>query len=63
MGFGNLVRSRRSIRRYKPDPVPDKLLNEVLEAARLAPSATNRQPWHFVVVKHPESKKSLGISS
>ena len=38
MDFMDAVRKRRSIRRYKPDPVPDEVLNQVLEAARLAPS-------------------------
>jgi nitroreductase len=46
-----LLRTRRSIRRYRPDPVPDEMLEQILEAGRLAPSASNRQPWHFVVVR------------
>ncbi len=58
-----VVKNRRSIRRYKPDPVSDEILNQILEAARLAPSAGHRQPWHFIVVKNPETKKQLGISS
>ncbi|MEM2129248.1 MAG: nitroreductase family protein, partial [Candidatus Bathyarchaeia archaeon] len=61
--FIEVVKTRRSIRRYKPDPVPDEILNEIMEAARLAPSAGHRQPWHFIVVKDPEKKKQLGISS
>jgi nitroreductase len=44
------IRSRRSVRRYKNTPVPKELVQELLEAANLAPSATNRQPWEFVVV-------------
>jgi nitroreductase len=44
------IRSRRSVRRYKNTPVPKELIQEILEAANLAPSATNRQPWEFVVV-------------
>jgi nitroreductase len=59
----NVVKARRSIRRYKPDPVPENVLNQILEAARLAPSAANRQPCHFIVVKDPKTKKKLGISS
>lgn len=58
-----VVRTRRSIRRYKPDPVPDEILNQILETARIAPSAGHTQPWHFVVVKDPETKKKLCISS
>jgi nitroreductase len=46
-----LLRKRRSIRRYRPDPVPDDMLEQILEAGRWAPSASNRQPWHFVVVR------------
>ena len=45
------IASRRSIRRFKPDPVPEALITRCLEAARLAPSATNSQPWKFVVVR------------
>ncbi|MEM2905355.1 MAG: nitroreductase family protein [Candidatus Bathyarchaeia archaeon] len=63
MEFIEVVRQRRSIRKYKPDPVPDEVLDQVLEAARLAPSAGNRQPWHFILVKDPERKKMLGVSS
>jgi len=44
------IRSRRSIRRYKTDPIPKEHLEIILEAGRLAPSARNRQPWHFVIV-------------
>jgi len=63
MEFMDVVGRRRSIRRYKPDPVPDPVLEQVLEAARLAPSAGNRQPWHFIVVKDPETRQRLGIAS
>jgi nitroreductase len=48
-----LLRSRRSIRRYRPDPVPDEMVEGLLEAGRWAPSASNRQPWHFIVVRDP----------
>lgn len=63
MDFMDVVEKRRSIRRYKPDPVPDDVLNQILEAARLAPSAGNRQPWHFIIVRDDEKKRSLGIPS
>ncbi|MFB0543956.1 MAG: nitroreductase family protein [Candidatus Bathyarchaeia archaeon] len=62
MEFMDVVRKRRSIRKYKKDPVPKKMILEVMEAARLAPSAGNRQPWHFVVVTDPETKNKLGLS-
>lgn len=57
--FLDLIRERRSIRRYRPDAVPDDLLEEVLTAATWAPSAHNRQPWRFAVVRSPEGKAAL----
>ena len=45
------IQARRSIRRYRRQELPQEKLDRVLEAARLAPSAGNRQPWKFVVVK------------
>lgn len=50
---------RRSIRRYRPDPVPEGVLREVLEAALRAPSAWNLQPWRLVVVRDAALKKAL----
>ena len=50
MEFQKLIRVRRSIRGYAPDPVPDEALARVLEAARLAPTAANRQAFRIVVV-------------
>jgi len=55
----NFLISRRSIRRFKPDPVPDELILKILDVARYAPSARNSQPWVFIVVKDPEVKKKL----
>jgi len=57
------IKVRRSIRRYRPEPIPEEKLVKILEAARLAPSAGNRQPWRFVVVKDPEKKKELAKAS
>jgi len=53
------LRSRRSIRRYRPDPVPAEWVRALLEAARWAPSAHNRQPWRFAVVADPSVKARL----
>lgn len=53
------IEKRRSIRAYKDRPIPEEKLKRVLEAARLAPSASNRQPWKFVVVRDVESRKKL----
>jgi nitroreductase len=46
-----LLRERRSIRRYRADPVPDDMVERLLEAGRWAPSANNLQPWNFIVVQ------------
>ena len=54
-----LMKSRRSIRRYTDEPVPEALLEEVLEAGRWAPSASNRQPWHFIVVRDVEMRQAV----
>ena len=49
--FMEIVRNTRSIRRFRPDPVPDDSIDKIIEAARWAPSGFNQQPWEFVVVK------------
>jgi len=54
-----LLKGRRSIRRYKPDPVPEALLQQVLEAGRWAPSASNRQPWDFIVIRDAAVRKAV----
>jgi len=53
------IKKRRSIRAYKKDPVDEDKLNKVLEAARLAPSAANKQPWRFIIVTDPLTKEKL----
>jgi nitroreductase len=45
------IKTRRSVRKWKPNQVPMDLVKELLEAAMYAPSAGNEQPWHFVVIK------------
>ena len=50
MEFSELIEKRYSVRAYKPDPVEDDALHQVLEAARLAPTAANRQPFQLVVI-------------
>jgi len=54
-----LIRSRRSIRKYKSDPVPEKDINRILEAGIWAPSAGNLQPWEFILVRDALTKKAL----
>jgi nitroreductase len=53
------VKMRRSIRKFAPDDVPEEIVNQMLEAARLAPSASNRQPWRFLVVRDAQIRKEL----
>ncbi|MCW3992579.1 MAG: nitroreductase family protein [Candidatus Bathyarchaeota archaeon] len=59
MEFDEVVKKRRSIRRYKGTPVPTESIVKVLEAARIAPSAGHRQPWHFVVVEDEGVRERL----
>jgi nitroreductase len=54
-GFLELARRRRSIRRFRPDPVSDDDVNKILEAARWAMSGANSQPWEFIVIKRKET--------
>jgi F420 biosynthesis protein FbiB-like protein len=54
------LRTRRSIRRFKPDPVPEAVIKEILATATFAPSAHNRQPWRFAVITEPAAKSRLG---
>ncbi|MFX1537393.1 MAG: nitroreductase family protein, partial [Promethearchaeota archaeon] len=54
-----LLKSRRSIRKYKSTPVESEKIEKCLEAARWAPSASNRQPWEFIIVKNAEIRKKL----
>jgi coenzyme F420-0:L-glutamate ligase / coenzyme F420-1:gamma-L-glutamate ligase len=53
------LRSRRSIRRFKPDPVPPDCLHRILETGMYAPSAHNLQPWRFAVITSPAVKARL----
>ena len=53
------IATRRSIRKFAPDDIPDEMIEQMLEAARLAPSAGNRQPWSFSVVKDKDIRKEL----
>lgn len=53
------LQSLRAMRRLKPDPIPDNVLQRILEAAIRAPSGGNRQPWFFLVVREAESRKKL----
>jgi len=53
------IKKRRSIRRFRLETIPDETLRLILEAGRLAPSAGNRQPWRFILVKDAERRRAL----
>ena len=53
------IEKRRSIRKYKPDPIPGEYIDEILNSARLAPSGCNAQPWRFKIVKQTDVKAKL----
>lgn len=59
MDVAEAIKARRSVRKYKPMPIPEEALTKVLNAARLAPSAENMQPWRFVVVRDEDLKRKL----
>jgi nitroreductase len=59
MQFYDVIRRRRSVRKFKPDVVDNEIVKRVLEAGMWAPSAGNMQPWRFVVVQDRELKKRL----
>jgi nitroreductase len=57
--FLEVVKYRRSIRSFKPDPIPEDNIMKILDAAHYAMSGANCQPWEFIVVKDPEIKRKL----
>ncbi len=57
------IKARRSVRKYLDKPIPQEVLNRILEAARLAPSASNRQDWKFIVVQDPELKQKVAVAA
>lgn len=59
MNIYELIENRRSVRSYRDEPVSEKSLNKILEAARLAPSAHNAQEYKFVVIKEPKTIKEI----
>lgn len=60
VGLFEAIYSARSIRRLKPDPVPETLITQILDAAIRAPSGGNAQGWGFVVVREPALRDQLG---
>lgn len=63
MSVFDIMKSRRSVRRYQSKNIPDDILVKVLEAARVAPSAKNLQPWKFIIVRDREKRKKLAAAS
>jgi len=59
----DVIQKRRSTRKYKSHEVPEDVFLRVMEAARLAPSGKNLQPWHFVIVKDQNLKEQLAVAS
>jgi len=60
MEFSNIIASRRSIRKFRPEALSDETIGRLLDAARLAPSGSNLQPSRFVVARSPWAKEALG---
>ena len=60
MDVYDCIRTRRTVRDFKPDPVPDTVVHNILQAARWAPSSSNTQPWHFIVIQNRETLTTLG---
>ena len=54
------IRSRLTVREFKPDPVPERVIRRMLQAARWAPSARNRQPWNFIVIQDRDTIAQIG---
>jgi nitroreductase len=59
MEFAEVVKGRRSIRSYQDRSVSDSDIEQMIDLARHAPSSMNGQPWHFVIVKDPQTKNTL----
>lgn len=56
-----VIRGRRSVRKYKNEPVPDEVIEAILDAARMAPNGENYQPWEFIVIRDKAIITELGL--
>ena len=54
------IRSRLTVRSFKPDPVPEGVVRRMLQAARWSPSARNRQPWNFIIIRSSDTLQQIG---
>lgn len=61
--FYQRLRTRRTIRDFSPDPIPDAVLEQAILAAGTAPNGANLQPWHFAVVKSPAIKREIRLAA
>ena len=59
MPLGETMFTQRAIRRFRPDPIPDDHLQDILQAAIRAPNGGNKQPWHFLVIRDPEVRSQF----
>jgi len=59
MDFYEVIKTRRTVRNYKADPIPEDVLRRVLDAARIAQSGSNRQPWHYIIIRDKERMKGI----
>lgn len=59
MDLHDAIKARKSVRKYQSTPIPEEVLNKVLDAMRVAPSGCNYQPWRFIVVKDQATKDAL----
>jgi nitroreductase len=55
------ILTRRSVRKFKNEPVSEEVMNNIFEAGRLSPSATNKQPWHFVIARDYKGKEACSF--
>jgi nitroreductase len=55
----DIIMGRRSVRKYRAEKIPKEILKRILTAGRYAPSAANKQPWHFIVITDQEIKEKL----
>lgn len=63
MDLFEAIEKRRSVRKFKPNPITKEHLKKILEAGRLAPSGGNRQPWYFIVTSDSETKRALSVAA
>src|SRR6185295_677159 len=66
MNVQDAIRTKRAIRNFTTQPIPDEIVRQIVNAGRRAQSAKNMQPWHFIAIRNPDSLKTmstLGINA